>query len=134
VHALLFSSLASQLAFVNQFLEIFTIVLAPLLVIYAVVAYRGQYESRSINVLIFLAVTVSLAAVFHVAAGNAYAFGASATNAESLAHHFNFFENLVRILSMLALLLVLRSYVHSEIDLINKREWKPRELVRKQRK
>jgi hypothetical protein len=35
---------------------------------------------------------------------------------------------------MLALLLVLRSYVHSEIDLINKREWKPRELVRKQRK
>ncbi len=114
---------------VNQFLEIFTIVLAPLLVIYAVVAYRGQYESRSMPVLIFLAVAISLAAVFHVAASNSL----SAAGYD-YANQFFFFENVARVLSMLALLLVLRSYVHSELNLIKKMEWKPRELLRKQRK
>ncbi|MEM0475879.1 MAG: hypothetical protein QW343_03740 [Candidatus Norongarragalinales archaeon] len=128
-YALLFSGLANQLAVVNQFLEIFLMVLAPLLVIYAIVAYRGQYESRSMPVLIFLAVAISLAAVFHVAAGNAYV-----SNANSIAHHFNFFENVALVLSMLALLLVLRSYVHSEIDLIKKREWKPREVLRQSKR
>ncbi|MFH0973491.1 MAG: hypothetical protein V1817_01740 [Candidatus Micrarchaeota archaeon] len=101
-------------------------VLAPLVVIYAFVAYRGQYESRSIRVLILLAVTVSVAALLSVSvAPERY----SCFSSEAM--YLVILRNVIRLISLIALFFVLRGYIHSEINLIKSKKWKPRSLLQK---
>ncbi len=133
--AALFAALASftlsadfqpELALLHGFLKSFALVLAPILVIYAAVAYRGGYASRSLPVLIFLAVALALASVFHVASGSAFAVAQDQT-----ARYLAVLDDAMRVLAMLALLFVLRGYVHSEISLIETRSWRPKDLIEK---
>ncbi|MFH0974058.1 MAG: hypothetical protein V1817_04715 [Candidatus Micrarchaeota archaeon] len=129
MHLFLLAELSSDLLFLaHQFLEIFTLVLAPILIIYAFVAYRGQYQSRSLPVLVFLAVTLGLAGVFNVMSGHALAF-----QGDYQSRLLALLDDLMRTVAMIALLVVVRGYVHDEITLIEKKEWLPKHLFEKQR-
>ena len=123
----LLAELSPDLLFLaHQFLEIFALVLAPILIIYAFVAYRGQYQSRSLPVLVFLAVTLGLGSVFHVLSGHALAF-----QGDNQARLLAFLDDLMRTVAMIALLVVVRGYVHDEIKLIEKKEWRPKSFFEK---
>ncbi len=105
----------------TQLFQILSVILTPIAIIYAIVAYKGEYESRSLPSII--AVTLLLG--FSTLAGVWGVLGGSAT---ALA-----IQSFLVLAALATLVFVLRTYIHSEIELSHNRELKPRAVLRAER-
>ncbi len=105
----------------TQVFQILSVVLTPIVIIYAIVAYKGEYESRSLPSVIAVALLLgfsTLAGVWGTLGGSSIALAIQA---------------LLVLTSITILFLILRSYIHSEIELSQNGDLKPRAVLRTER-
>lgn len=112
---------AADFGLFTQLFQILSVILTPIVIIYAIVAYKGEYESRSLPSIIAVALLLG----FSTLAGVWGEFGGSST---ALA-----IQSFLVLASIATLFLVLRSYIHSEIELSRNGDLKPRAVLRAER-
>jgi len=112
---------AADFSLFTQLFQILSVIITPILIIYAIVAYKGEYESRSLPSIIAVALLLG----FSTIAGVWSSFTGS-----TLAQAIQAFLILAAIAT---LFLVLRGYIHSEVELSRNGELKPRAVLRAER-
>ncbi len=93
-----------ELAFFTSLLRVFSIVLAPILVIYAAFAWKGVKGSRMLPVLVLLGVLLAIRAITY------YSYGVMGEQAAQLL------GALALALAMVLILFSLRTYVHFKLE------------------
>ena len=105
-----------EIALVTSLLQMATVALAPIVLMYTLLVYKGDYHSRSLPFLLLLGLLLGLSALFGV-------WGNGNTVYTVLREACNFS-------AILIVLFALRQYVHLEIDLLNKGKLIPRKRQR----
>ncbi|NYZ78179.1 hypothetical protein H0N96_02135 [Candidatus Micrarchaeota archaeon] len=105
----------------TQVFQILSVVLTPIVIIYAIVAYKGEYESRALPSVIAVALLLGFSTLAGV-------WGALGGSSIALA-----IQALLVLASIAILFLILRSYIHSEIELSQNGDLKPRAVLRAER-
>lgn len=106
-----------ELELLNSLLQMATVALAPIVLMYTFLVYKGDYQSRSLPFLLLLGLTLGLSALLGV-----WSKGDALLDLMREACYFG---------AMVLVLFALRQYVHLELDLLNKGDLVPRKVARK---